>query len=69
MPYLVLELQSSGPTITHLATSYTDEREARSKFHQILAAAELSQVPTHTAMVVDEDGFVLAHEVCKHAQE
>lgn len=52
--YIVLEMQATGNEVGIITTSYENYNQASSKFHQIMAAAALSKVPTHSAVIIDE---------------
>lgn len=67
MKYIVMEIQS-GDTIetATIVTKYNTRQEAESKFHQILTAAALSSVPSHSAIMMSDEGFPLRNECYKH---
>ena len=56
--YIVTELQTNGETTAVLNYTYTDKNIALQQYHTILAAAAVSQVQVHTAMIVNEIGLV-----------
>ena len=64
--YIVIELQKSGNTLAHLETVHETKDEAESKFHQVLAAAAVSQVPIHSAAMLDDSGFLVRTESYSH---
>lgn len=51
--YIVIEIQK-GEQVATLTYAYENQNEADSKFHTIMAAAAISKVPVHSAMVIDE---------------
>lgn len=57
MIYYVIEFQS-GDSGNALPIAYTDPTLAFQKYHQIMAAASISNVPKHGAMVITEDLYV-----------
>lgn len=63
--YIVLEIQTSA-TVTTLVNSYEDRNQAESKYHQILTAAALSNVPKHSAVLMDEIGQTIKNETYTH---
>ena len=67
--YLVIELQTDDGKMANLAYSYETQNEAESKFHSILAAAAVSSIEVHTAVVIDEQGCVLANGSYTHRKE
>lgn len=57
--YIVIELQTNTDgQVGNLVTAYEDRNQAESKFHQIMAAAAISELPVHSAIMVDEKGMV-----------
>lgn len=56
--YIVTELQTNGETTAVLNYTYTDKNVALQKYYTILAAAAVSQVEVHTAMIINEIGLV-----------
>lgn len=66
--FFVLELQTdiTGAIITW---TYPTLAEAESKFYSILSAAALSTVRKHGAIILNEDGIMLKHEVFTHKVE
>lgn len=69
MVFVVMEIQSDNQTATTLINSYTNRNEAESKFHQILGAAAVSSVPTHTAVLLTDTGRELKNETYSHEME
>ena len=67
--YLVIEMQCNGQTIANLAFAYDDRLEAESKYHALLSAAAVSQVPIHTVVMLTEDGNLLHHQYYAHPKE
>lgn len=53
--YIVLEIQTST-TVATLVNSYEDRNQAESMYHQILSAAAISNVPKHSAVLMDDVG-------------
>ena len=66
MVFIVMEVQSDNETAATLVNSYTNRNEAESKFHQILGAAAISTVPTHSAMLLTDTGKALKSETYTH---
>ena len=70
MTYIVIELQTTNGSTSHIITTHTDRNSAESKFHTILAAAAVSQVEEHAALILTHDGRMVRNEVYRHpAQE
>ena len=70
MKYLVLELQTNlDGTVGTLIDSYTNLNEAESKYHLILSAAAISQLPEHAAIIITSRGQLLESKWYRHEQE
>ena len=69
MKYIVLEIQTwdTGATSTP-AWAYDDLLKAESKFHSVLAAAALSELPMHAAVLMQADGMLLNRGSYEHVQ-
>lgn len=65
--FIVIELQKNADGIVaNIVSSYNTLAEAESKYHSILAAAAVSELPCHSAIIVSEEGFPVAHQCYKH---
>ena len=61
--YFVIELQTNQDGTTAILTStYPTKNEALSKYHTILSFAAVSELPVHSAVVIDEQGRQIARE-------
>ena len=67
--YVVLELQKTGNDIGSIITKKDTYNEAMSLFHTILAAAAISQVEAHSAVVLSDDGQLLKNGTFYHLPE
>lgn len=67
--FAVIEIQKDGATATPITTLFTDKDQAYSKYHQVLAAAAISQVPEHSAILVSEEGSYMMHDKFIHEGE
>lgn len=63
--YIVLEIQTSN-TVATIVNSYEDRNQAESKYHQILTAAALSNVPKHSAVLMNDEGQTIKSETYIH---
>lgn len=65
--YTILELQTDndGKTV-HIVTTEENRAKADSQFYSIMAAACLSNLRYHTAMVIDPEGRALMRDCYKH---
>ena len=63
MKYLVTEIQKfdTGAMSTP-AYAYDDINAAQSKYHAILSGAAVSKLPVHSAVLMNETGYCIAHE-------
>lgn len=60
MSYLVVELQTyADGTVGHIEWDFTSQAEAESRFHAVLSAAAVSEVPVHAACLLDSTGRLL----------
>lgn len=66
--FYVMELQTDI-TGSVLTWTFTNFAEAESKFYLILSAAAISPVRKHGAIILNEDGIMLKHEVFTHKVE
>lgn len=65
--YIVIELQKNADgQVANLVTSHNTLAEAESKYHTIMAAAAVNEVPIHSAIIVSEEGFPVMHKCYKH---
>ena len=66
--YIVLEIQKNGDAMAHLVSQHDTLQEAESKFHQVLAAAAVSSVDKHSAVLIEENGALLRTECYEHRE-
>lgn len=65
--YIVIELQKNTQgEVANIVTAFSNLPEAESKYHSILAAAAVSDLPVHSAIIVSEEGFSVASKCYKH---
>lgn len=63
MKYIVIEIQKNKDgSVGNLVTAHDSYNAAASKYHQVLAAAAISGLPSHAAVLLEENGMELAHE-------
>lgn len=69
MKYIVIELQTNKDGVVgNLVYSYDERNAAESKYHTILAAAAVSQLPTHAAVMMSSDGGFIASQAYEHGE-
>ena len=67
MKYIVVELQTNGSTTANIVTTHDTREAAESKYHTVLAAAAVSNVEIHSAVILTPDGFQLMSQAYRHA--
>ena len=66
--FIVIELQKNeNGAVANIVTDHSTQAEAESKYHAVLAAAAVSEIPVHSAIIVSEEGFPLMHQCYKHS--
>ena len=65
---IVIEIQA-GETVSTIVNSYDDRDEAESRYHTILAAAAVSSVPNHSAVMLTTTGQFIKSETYSHNEE
>lgn len=64
---IIIEIQHSNDgTNSTLVNSYTDQSVAEQKYHTILAAAAVSAVNVHSAVMLDDTGNRIKGETYYH---
>lgn len=71
MMYLVIEIQKmdNGTVAVAPVSSYDSYYAALNKYHTVLAAAAVSSVAVHSAVILDETGSLLFSDSFSHAQQ
>lgn len=70
MKYLVIELQTNTDnTVSNLVYDYDNRNDAESKYHTVLAAAAISTLPIHAAVLMSSDGGYIATDRYEHSIE
>lgn len=65
--YIVIELQRNDQgVVSNIVTAFDTLAEAESKYHSILAAAAISKMPVHSAIIVSEEAFPVKYQCYKH---
>lgn len=68
--YIVIELQTNADgVVANLVYQYDDLNAAESKFHSILAAAAVSSLPVHAAVILTNAGTLVKSEYYRHGEE
>lgn len=65
--YIVIELQTNANgTVGNIVTAYNTREQAFQKFYTILAAASVSSLPVHAAVILDNKGILIASQAFEH---
>lgn len=66
--YIILETQTNANgTVGTIISSYEDQNAAENKYHTVLAAAAISELPLHCAFMLTDEGYLIKSEVYRHA--
>lgn len=67
--YIVMEVQTyEDGTIGNIVTTFDDFNQALSKYHTILAAAAISNLPCHAAAIMSNECDVYENSSFKHGE-
>lgn len=69
MKYIVMEIQNSGNTTATIVTTHDTYLDAQNKYHNILAAAAISTVESHGAVVLTSEGVEQEYRMYAHPVE
>lgn len=70
MKYIVLEIQTNANgEVGNLLTAYNERSAAENKYYTILAAAALSELPVHSAMILTNLGTIVKSETFNRIPE
>lgn len=64
MKYIVMEIQTNyDGSVGNLVYAFDDRPHAERQYHLILSAAAVTQLPMHAAVMLTNEGNILAHQV------
>lgn len=66
--FAVIEIQKNGDVATPITTLFDNKDDAYSTYHSTLAAAAISSVEEHSAILVSEEGSYILHEKFVHEE-
>ena len=70
MSYIVVEIQKSAQgTVSTIVTQHADRLAAEGTYHTILAAAAVSSVYQHGAVLLTDAGQEICHQTYTHVEE
>ena len=68
--YFIVEIQGfADGSFSHLVTTAAARNAAEAEYHRILAAAAVSEIPLHSALIFSGDGTPVLHQCYAHAPE
>lgn len=68
--YIILEAQTNANgTVGTLVSTYADRDTAENKYHIVLAAAAVSNLPLHSAFMLSNEGYIIKSECYTHGTE
>lgn len=68
--FFIIEIQQmKNGTFAHLVHTAQERNAAESTFHSVLAAAALSDLPSHSATLLSDTGNMLMTKCYMHDQE
>lgn len=68
--FIVMELQVNAEgQVGNIVTTYSTLAEAQNKFYTICAFAAISEVPMHSAVILDQGGVLIDRQTFEHAVE
>lgn len=63
MKFIVIEIQKNAEGVVgNFVWAFDTINEAESKFHSVLASAAVSNLPCHSAVLLNETGYCIKHE-------
>lgn len=66
MNYIIIEQQTTNGTTAVITTVKSNINEAEQVYHTVLAAAAVSQIPLHSASMLNERGQMIKYELFDH---
>lgn len=67
--YIVIEFQKNNGVVSNIVTSHDTLSDAQYKFYLVAAAAAISQIEKHVAVLLDENGFQVDRILFEHTNE
>ena len=68
--YIVIEIQTNpNGTVGNIVNAFATKDASFQKFHTILAAAAVSSLPVHAAVILDNKGLQIAAQAFEHEVE
>lgn len=68
--YVVIELQTyPDGNVGNMVSVHPTRNEAEQKYHLILSAAAVSTVPIHSAVMLEDTGYLIKNECYDHREQ
>ena len=68
--FIVIEIQKTDDsTVATLVSSHETRKEAESKYHTVLAYAAISELRTHSAMIMTDEAIPIKYEYYENVPE
>ncbi len=67
--YVVVELQKNGDQMGTLITAHDTLKDVHFKFYSVAAAASISEIDMHTAVLLSERGLPMEQICFEHNEE
>ena len=69
MNFYIFEIQNNDGAYAYLVHQATTRKEAESVYHQVLAAAAISDLKTHAAVLCNGEGVPLLYQCYRNIEE
>jgi len=70
MTYIVIEIQkNANGAVSTLVNAFESKNAADNKFHLVMAAAAISNLPKHSCIMITEDGSPIRYDSYTHEPE
>ena len=66
MKYYIVEIQNNNGTFAHIVHTADTRMEAESRYHQVLAAAAISSLTSHAAILFSHEGAPIMYQCYRH---
>lgn len=66
--FIVMEIQK-GVSVSTIVNTYETRNQAEQKYHTVLAYAAVSDVPQHSAVMLNDNGSYIKSETFEHEVE
>ena len=60
--YIVVELQNNNGQVANIVTAFSTQQQAEQKFHEILMYASVTELTSHSAVILNDRGELIRSE-------